>query len=441
MTSMKFHVFLSHKSSDKKAIRDLKRQLEDKKLTCWLDEEQLLPGKRWVPLIGEALENSGAVLACVGSDGQGPWQDLEIEAALIYAIRLKKPVIPVLLPGTQKEATLPHFLAAFGYVDFRSGFEASQLSRLVQAIGTSPGAGAPPNPGAPSKDAAFPSANHEAQPSPATQGDARPMTPEEEKRRTEALRRKLRDVFPTTLDALKSAVSPGSPLREVMLKVFKPQSQSEEGQALELLVRFHEEFLPVVGLFIQTYKHTKNPQARSKLSELVGSVLFLSMDPDFAHRVRGTNTGADSATIPVPAAASGGIQQILGCWIQRHDEVNVVGPSGGTMDAPPQMAADLVRLNLLQRFGIPFSDPNADKLLEIQIELHLNLNDAVAVTIADREVLLEIRRPKSPLRRLLVFIKEQGASIRPVSGDDWFDKKVEVHLEALKKAISTPLVP
>lgn len=429
MPNPKFDVFLSHKSSDKEAIRQLKRRLEGEGLTCWLDEDNLVPGQPWVDRLVDALENSMAMLACVGSDGQGPWQDLEIQAALIHAIEQRKRVVPVLLPGAQNETTLPYFLRAFTYVDFRLGFVEPHLSRLVHAIRQPSGTGAPQ----------LQAGNNTAQPSQAAQSDSLSPSPEEqEKRRTEVLRRKLSEVFPTTLEALKGSVGVGSPLREVMLKVFKPLAQSEEGQALELLVRFHVEFLPVVGLFIQTYKQTKNPQAKAKLTELVGSVLFLSMDPDFARQVRTGNAGADAATVAVPAAAGAAIQQVLRCWIQRHDEVDVGSHSGGTMDVPPQMAVDYVKLNLMQRFGIPATDPNADKLLEIQIELQLNLNDAVAVTIADREVLHEIRRPNSPLRRLLVFIKEQGTAIRPGADDAWFETKVEKHLEALKKSLSTP---
>ena len=95
----KYHAFLSHKSSDKGALRELKRHLASVSLSAWLDEDELPPGHRWMRLLKEGMDSSRAFIACIGKEGQGPWQDLEIEAALIEAVKRKKPVIPLLLPG------------------------------------------------------------------------------------------------------------------------------------------------------------------------------------------------------------------------------------------------------------------------------------------------------------------------------------------------------
>lgn len=430
----KFDVFLSHKSSDKEAIRDLKRRLEGEGLTCWLDEEQLLPGKRWVPLLGEALEKSEAMLACVGSDGQGPWQDLEIEAVLIQAIEQKKPVIPVLLPGRQKEAALPYFLKPFGYVDFRLGFVEPHLNRLVRAIRQSSATGTPPQPAQPSHKTALPAGNDTAQPSHPSPVDVRPMSPEEEARRTEILRRKLKEVFPTTLKALKGAVAEGSPLREVMIRAFKPQLQSEEGQALELLCRMYDEFSPALGQLIHIYKREHNPDVQKRILNLVGSVLFLSMAPEYAEGLPQGMTAADGRTVEIPSAAGEGLKQILACWMQGHDAVSLEPRAGTMLDVPPPQEVEEVRRLLIKRFGLPGDAPNIDKLLEVQIECRLERMEAEWITVSGLEVLAEIRKKDSPLSRLLVFIHKAGESIRPGHEHPNLLPKLEDHVRVLRDA-------
>ncbi len=99
MSTHKYHAFLSHKSSDKEALRELKRRLLDLGLSAWLDEDEVKPGDRLLACLKEGMDSSQAFIACIGKEGQGPWQDLEIEAALIEAVTKKKPVIPLLLPG------------------------------------------------------------------------------------------------------------------------------------------------------------------------------------------------------------------------------------------------------------------------------------------------------------------------------------------------------
>jgi hypothetical protein len=67
-----FDVFLSHKSSDKPAVRALKRALAEQGLRCWLDEEQLRPGLPWQDLLEQGIKGSGSVAVCVAADGLGP---------------------------------------------------------------------------------------------------------------------------------------------------------------------------------------------------------------------------------------------------------------------------------------------------------------------------------------------------------------------------------
>ena len=131
---MEFDVFLSHNSKDKPAVRDLARRLAERGIRVWLDEEQLTPGRNWQPLLEHGIEQSATGAVLVGQDGLGPWEDEEMQALLLRAVRGKKPVIPVLLPGAPEKPALPLFLESRMWVDLRQGYSDRGLDALVWGI-------------------------------------------------------------------------------------------------------------------------------------------------------------------------------------------------------------------------------------------------------------------------------------------------------------------
>jgi TIR domain len=131
---MDFDVFLSHNSSDKPAVRELKRLLAAKNLRVWLDEDELQPGMPWQESLEHAIKHSRSVAVLVGKDGLGPWEDEEMQGALVIAVRTKCPCIPVLLPGAPAQPELPMFLINRTWVDLRTGLTDQGLTRLVWGI-------------------------------------------------------------------------------------------------------------------------------------------------------------------------------------------------------------------------------------------------------------------------------------------------------------------
>lgn len=133
-SSSTYDVFLSHNSKDKPTVRELKTRLVARKLTVWLDEDELRPGVPWQRLLEEAITGSGSVAVIVGKDGLGPWEDEEMQGALRLAVKEKRPVIPVLLPGAPAQPELPLFLGNRTWVDLREGFTDAGLAKLVWGI-------------------------------------------------------------------------------------------------------------------------------------------------------------------------------------------------------------------------------------------------------------------------------------------------------------------
>ncbi|MDX6528939.1 MAG: hypothetical protein QOH41_1229 [Blastocatellia bacterium] len=131
---MEFDVFLSHNSIDKPVVRELKTLLVANGLRPWLDEDELQPGIPWQQLLEAGVKTSKSVIVLVGKDGLGPWEDEEMQAALVLAVRDKRPCIPVLLPGASMQPELPMFLGNRTWVDLRAGFGDEGLAKLIWGI-------------------------------------------------------------------------------------------------------------------------------------------------------------------------------------------------------------------------------------------------------------------------------------------------------------------
>jgi len=140
-----FDVFLSHNSKDKPAVRALAALLSERGIKVWFDEDQLVPGRPWQPLLEKGIQESATGAVLVGADGLGPWEDEEMQALLNFAVREKKPVIPVLLPGALQEPDLPLFLSNRMWVDLRNGLDKEGIGKLIWGItGKKPGVKAAP---------------------------------------------------------------------------------------------------------------------------------------------------------------------------------------------------------------------------------------------------------------------------------------------------------
>lgn len=129
-----FHVFLSHNSKDKPAVRQLAQALQARGLKVWLDEEQLVPGRPWQQALESIIQTAHTAAVLVGKDGAGPWEIPEMRACLSGFVARYLPVIPVLLPGAPTQPELPLFLQELTWVDLRDGLTDEGLNRLEWGI-------------------------------------------------------------------------------------------------------------------------------------------------------------------------------------------------------------------------------------------------------------------------------------------------------------------
>jgi Tfp pilus assembly protein PilF len=145
MADKKYDVFLSFNSEDRAEVEQIAIYLKERILNPWFDQWELIPGEQWIQSLWRGLDASATCAVFVGKNGEGPWQNREVERALMQQIQHQEfRVIPVLLPDASKQPILPSFLSGNMWVDFRGkGLDDNDaLWRLECGI-----RGVPPGPG------------------------------------------------------------------------------------------------------------------------------------------------------------------------------------------------------------------------------------------------------------------------------------------------------
>jgi hypothetical protein len=97
----RYDVFLSHNSKDKPLIEIIAEQLREDSLEVWLDKGNLDSGDSFPDEIQQAIENSKAVLFCIGSHGLGKWQKLEMNACRVSSVDGKLKIFTIILPSLE----------------------------------------------------------------------------------------------------------------------------------------------------------------------------------------------------------------------------------------------------------------------------------------------------------------------------------------------------
>ncbi|MCX5646274.1 MAG: TIR domain-containing protein [Phycisphaerae bacterium] len=135
-----FDVFLSHNRKDKPAVRELAAALRKRGIKVWLDEDELIAGDNWQHGLENGITDSDTFAVCIGPAGIGPWEDQEMQAALVLAVELKRRVIPVVLPAAPEKPQMSLFLRTRTWVDLRPSLTEEGLAKLERGItGRRPG--------------------------------------------------------------------------------------------------------------------------------------------------------------------------------------------------------------------------------------------------------------------------------------------------------------
>lgn len=128
----KLKVFLCHASGDKPAVRKLYKKLLADGVEPWLDEENLIPGKRWQQEIPKAVRSSDTVLICLSQNSitKAGYVQKEIKFALDVADEQPDDKI-FLIPVRLETCEVPDRLTPFQWVNL---YEDKGYDRLMTSL-------------------------------------------------------------------------------------------------------------------------------------------------------------------------------------------------------------------------------------------------------------------------------------------------------------------
>lgn len=133
-------IFLSYNSRDRESVSAVRKELGDRGLATFYDQNDLTPGRPWFDELEAALKKVQGVAVFLGKDGLGTIQKREMQFAIVRQAQTEQTehgpfyVVPVLLPGADPDS-VSSFLALNTWVDLRSGIDNSEaLAKLARTF-------------------------------------------------------------------------------------------------------------------------------------------------------------------------------------------------------------------------------------------------------------------------------------------------------------------
>lgn len=132
--------------------------------------------------------------------------------------------------------------------------------------------------------------------------------------------KRVRNVFGPLFARLEAILQKYPALHRALEARYKTPTAPIGDSAARLICRFHEDFLVAMGFFAQIYEDSGIN--REILVELVSTVMYLSMRPEFANALlKDTKSpkteGSTPRSFEVAEEARQGIDEMLLCWTRR----------------------------------------------------------------------------------------------------------------------------
>lgn len=130
-----FDVFISYNRDDSEQVIEIYKELNKQNIKTWLDLEELRPGQPWQKEVDLQIKKSKSFVICIGRNGIGRWENLELYSVIKELVTRGCPVIPVILPNAseKKELSIPGFLENLTWVDFHNNWQQA-YNKLIWGI-------------------------------------------------------------------------------------------------------------------------------------------------------------------------------------------------------------------------------------------------------------------------------------------------------------------
>lgn len=126
MPTRTMQVFVSYAASDREIASGLAKHLEKEGFEVWVADARLYPGENWSSAIGQALEDSDAMVVLLSPDSVKSHRvRTEIDFALVSS-KYKERLIPVLIKPTKD---FPWILENLSII--KAGRNAAETARKI----------------------------------------------------------------------------------------------------------------------------------------------------------------------------------------------------------------------------------------------------------------------------------------------------------------------
>ncbi len=132
-----YDVFLSYNTEDKPVVARLVKQLSERGVKPWFDDNELRLGKSFLDQFNEALKSVRAMVIFFGITGKmGPYQEEEVKAAFHESKERDFPIVPVILDSAPSDTEIPSYLKDRVRINFQERGEraAHPLERLISEL-------------------------------------------------------------------------------------------------------------------------------------------------------------------------------------------------------------------------------------------------------------------------------------------------------------------
>ena len=262
---------------------------------------------------------------------------------------------------------------------------------------------------------------------------------------------RVRKVFGPQFDQLKGVLEKHPGLKSELARHYECVDCDPAVLPAKLIMKFHLRFLEAINCF---YRIADESQVDwGALVELVSSVIYLSMCPDFAESIREEK---DAMKFEVSRDARQGISEMLLVWNRHQGRKPFPSAQLGQektaslFETPPQSQSTAIKFLLMDRLGIKRDAVDAEQKLRLELEKrkgrgHPERLVLAAETEADHALLREISADDSALRHLLILLKIDGKSIHPRenrarlnANDPSYDLAFEDFLTDLVRKLTAP---
>ena len=129
-------VYLSHAHSDERLAEKVSRILEDAGLQVWDATREIMPGDNWAATLGNALQESQAMVVLVTPDAmRSKWVRWEIEYALGQT-RFRERLVPVFVgdPDDLEKEDVPWILRRLKVINLTEGNEEEGIREVARTL-------------------------------------------------------------------------------------------------------------------------------------------------------------------------------------------------------------------------------------------------------------------------------------------------------------------